>query len=104
MAPRVARPRLRDEEGARVGLVAARLARLLRRVTQAERISSAVVGHHSPHFHLHLFLRHPGAPREHWFTGLDEWEGSPIGGAAEIAALVLRLRAADPAFAPRGSG
>ncbi len=104
MAPRVARTRPRDEQGARVGLVAARLARPLRRVTQAERICSAVVARHSPHFHLHLLPRRPGTPRGHWFTGVDEWESSPSGGAAAIAAFVLRLRTADPAFALPGSG
>jgi histidine triad (HIT) family protein len=85
---------LSDEEGERVGLAATRLARAIRRTTDSERVYSAVVGHHSPHFHLHLFPRYPGTPSEFSFMRVGEWEGSPAGGAVEIATFVARLRQA----------
>jgi diadenosine tetraphosphate (Ap4A) HIT family hydrolase len=85
---------LTDEEASRVGLVAARLARPLRTVTSAERIYAAVLGHHSVHFHLHLFPRYPGTPEEFWFVRVDEWAGSPRGGVAEITAFVENMREA----------
>ena len=83
---------LTDDEASRIGLAAARLARPLRAATSAERIYTAVLGHHSPHFHLHLFPRYPGTPEEYRFLDVDEWPGAPRGGAPEIAAFVVSLR------------
>jgi diadenosine tetraphosphate (Ap4A) HIT family hydrolase len=83
---------LTDEEASRIGLATARLARPLRTVTSAERIYTAVLGHHSPHFHLHLFPRYPGTPDEFFFLDVDDWPGSPRGAATEIAAFVMSLR------------
>jgi histidine triad (HIT) family protein len=53
-----------------------------------------VIGHGVDHFHLHLIARYPGTPREFWWTRVDEWPGAPRGGAAEIAEITARLRAA----------
>ncbi len=50
------------------------------------------MGHHSPHFHLHLFPRYPGTPTEYAFLQVDEWNGSPTGDAQQIARFVARLR------------
>lgn len=83
---------LTEEEAAGVGVAAAGLGRALRAVTGAERLYSAVMGHHSPHFHLHLFPRYPQTPGEFSFLRVDEWEGTPKGGARQIAAFADRLR------------
>jgi histidine triad (HIT) family protein len=83
---------LTDAEASEIGATAARLARALRELTGAERVYSAVVGHHAPHFHLHLFPRYPGTPPEFEFLSVDEWSGTPKGGAAEIAAFVEDVR------------
>jgi histidine triad (HIT) family protein len=83
---------LTGEEAAGVGSAAAALGRALSSVTKAERLYSAVMGHHSPHFHLHLFPRYPGTPGEFSFLRVDEWEGSPRGDARQIASFVECLR------------
>jgi histidine triad (HIT) family protein len=84
---------LSDEEASQIGIATAALGRALRTVTNAERLYSAVIGHHSPHFHLHLFPRYPDTPNDFSFLRVDEWEGSPKGDAEQIARLVDRLRA-----------
>lgn len=83
---------LTHEEAAQIGVAAATLGDALRRATNAERLYSAVIGHHSPHFHLHLFPRYPGTPHEFSWTRCDEWSGSPRGGASEIEAFAKQLR------------
>lgn len=80
------------EEASQIGIAASTLAGALREATGAERLYSAVIGHHSPHFHLHLFPRYPGTPPEFSWTNCDEWSGSPRGGAGEIEAFVDHLR------------
>jgi diadenosine tetraphosphate (Ap4A) HIT family hydrolase len=85
---------LNREEASQIGVAAATLGDALRRATKAERLYSAVIGHHSPHFHLHLFPRYPGTPSELTWTKSDQWPGSPRGGADEIAAFEQRLRSA----------
>lgn len=85
---------LSDEEGRAVGLLAARLSRVLKSVTAAEHIYVFVLGHNVPHFHLHLLPRYPGTPREFWGMRVDEWPGAPKGNEAEITDLCNRLRAA----------
>jgi diadenosine tetraphosphate (Ap4A) HIT family hydrolase len=85
---------LSGEEAAAVGRAAARWSRALQAVTGADHVYAAVIGHHIPHFHLHLIPRYPGTPREYWWTRVDEWPGAPRGGEAEIAALLERLRRA----------
>ena len=84
---------LSDEEASQIGIATAALGRALRRMTNAERLYSAGIGHHSPHFHLHLFPRYPDTPNDFSFLRVDEWEGSPKGDAEQIARLVDRLRA-----------
>lgn len=84
---------LGDEEASQIGIAAAALGRALRSLTAAERLYSAVIGHHSPHFHLHLFPRYPGTPDDFSFLRVDEWEGSRKGDAEQIAGFVDRLRA-----------
>jgi histidine triad (HIT) family protein len=59
----------------------------------ADHVYAAVIGHHSPHFHLHVIARHPGAPREFWWVRVDEWPDAPRGDAQAIAAFCERLRA-----------
>ena len=83
---------LMPAEAAEVGVAAAALAGPLRQTTGAERIYSAVIGHHSAHFHLHVFPRYPGTPDELVFTDADRWEGAPKGGANQIEAFVQKLR------------
>jgi diadenosine tetraphosphate (Ap4A) HIT family hydrolase len=83
---------LTEQEAAQIGSAAAALGGALRRVTKAERLYSAVIGHHSAHFHLHLFPRYPGTPAELSWTECDEWPGCPRGAAPEIAAFVEQLR------------
>jgi diadenosine tetraphosphate (Ap4A) HIT family hydrolase len=85
---------LRPEEAASVGRLASAAARALRESEAAEHVYAAVIGHGVEHFHLHLIPRYPGTPREYWWTRVDEWPDAPRGGAADIAALADRLRAA----------
>jgi diadenosine tetraphosphate (Ap4A) HIT family hydrolase len=85
---------LTPAEASAIGAVAATLAGPLRELTGAERIYSAVIGHHSAHFHLHVLPRYPGTPKEFFFMDVDRWEGSPKGDAAQIEAFVQRLRSA----------
>jgi diadenosine tetraphosphate (Ap4A) HIT family hydrolase len=89
-------------EAAEIGVATATLGVALREVTQAERLYSAVIGHHSAHFHLHLFPRYPETPPEFSWSRCDEWPGSPRGDAQAIAAFVeqLRLRLPDQGGRP----
>jgi histidine triad (HIT) family protein len=84
---------LRDDEGAAIGVAAARLARTLRGTLDLERVYSMVIGHAvPPHLHVHLVPRYRGTPAEVVWTAVDEWDGAPYGDAQDIAALVERLR------------
>ena len=83
---------LTRDEASEIGMAAATLAGALRRMTDAERLYSAVIGHHSAHFHLHLFPRYPGTPAEFSWLNCDEWAGSPKGGSEEITTFVDQLR------------
>ena len=86
---------LRDDEARAVGLAASRVARGLREVEAAEHVYLAVLGHHTPHLHVHLIPRYPGTPREYWDpVRIDEWPDARHGGPEAIAAVVERLRAA----------
>ena len=84
---------LSDAEGQAIGLLAARLSRLLRAMQGAEHVYAFVVGHGVPHLHLHLLPRYPGTPREYWGLRIDEWPESPRGDQAEIEQLCARIRA-----------
>jgi diadenosine tetraphosphate (Ap4A) HIT family hydrolase len=70
------------------------LSRALKDCTGADHVYAFFYGDHVPHLHLHIFARYPGTPEEFWRERVDEWSGSPKGGAAEVAALCDRLRAA----------
>jgi histidine triad (HIT) family protein len=85
---------LAPEEGASLGRLAAAAAGALQVSEGAEHVYAAVIGHGVDHLYLHLIPRYPGTPREFWWTRVDEWPDAPRGGAAEISALVARLRAA----------
>jgi diadenosine tetraphosphate (Ap4A) HIT family hydrolase len=51
---------------AEVGRAIARVTRALRESEGAEHVYLVVVGHESPHLHVHLVPRYPGTPREFW--------------------------------------
>lgn len=83
---------LTDLEAQRFGLLATRLSRALRAATQAERIYSAVLGHHVSHLHMWLVARYPGTPSDYWGMRVLEWEQAPRGNAGAVAALCARVR------------
>jgi diadenosine tetraphosphate (Ap4A) HIT family hydrolase len=84
---------LTDAEAQIIGLLAARLSRALKAELNAEHVYAFVIGDHVPHLHVHLIVRHPGAPREYWGVHVDEWPQAPTGDEDEIVALVARLGA-----------
>jgi histidine triad (HIT) family protein len=86
---------LDDEEAAALGVAVARVARALRESEGAEHVYVAVLGHHTPHLHVHLIPRYPGTPREYWDPlRLDEWPEAKHGGPDEAAAVAARIRRA----------
>jgi histidine triad (HIT) family protein len=89
---------LTPEEAERVGRVVSTLARALTETERAEHVYSAVMGHHVPHLHVHLFPRYPGTPREFWFLAVDEAPNARKGGPQEIATVTARIREATLGF------
>lgn len=85
---------LHADEAAAFGRAAARAARALERVLEAEHVYAAVIGHDVAHLHLHVIARHPGTPEAYWFARVDEWPDGPRGGHDELARLAGRLGAA----------
>jgi diadenosine tetraphosphate (Ap4A) HIT family hydrolase len=85
---------LTADEATAFGRLASVASRALQRATGAEHVYAAVIGHGVDHLHLHLIARHPGTPREFWWTRVDEWREAPRGGADDVAALADRIRAA----------
>ena len=86
---------LDDREAAAVGVAISRISRALKHAEGAEHVYVAVVGHHTPHLHVHLIPRYPGTPREFWDPmRSDEWPGAKHGGPNEAAAVADRIRAA----------
>ncbi len=83
---------LSDAEGAALGKLVAHLSRALKDELNAEHVYAFVLGDHVPHLHVHVIVRHPGAPQEYWGVRVDEWPDAPAGDPAEIAELVARLR------------
>jgi diadenosine tetraphosphate (Ap4A) HIT family hydrolase len=83
---------LTDREAETVAHVVTRAARGLRVELGADFVFSAIVGMGVPHFHQHLFVRHPGTPSDDEWTAGHEWPSAPRGGSAEIAELCARLR------------
>jgi histidine triad (HIT) family protein len=85
---------LTDDEAARVGVVAARLAKALRERHDATRVHCGLIGGlANAHFHLHLLPRYPETPPDVRWNEVDEWDGARRGGAREVTELVERLRA-----------
>jgi histidine triad (HIT) family protein len=86
---------LDDAEAAAIGVAVARVARALKQAEGGEHVYVAVMGHHTPHLHVHLIPRYPGTPREYWNPlTVDEWPAARHGGPDEIANVVARVRAA----------
>ena len=83
---------LTPDEAAAIGRTVATLARALVASEGAEHVYTAVMGHHIPHLHVHVFPRYRGTPREFWFTRVDEWPEAPKGRAPEIESVTERLR------------
>jgi diadenosine tetraphosphate (Ap4A) HIT family hydrolase len=85
---------LTNQEASALGQLRSRLAAALHEALDAEHVFAAVVGRGVPHFHEHLFVRHPG-------TAADvAWDDSPEAGPqadeAAVADLAARLaRAVD---------
>jgi histidine triad (HIT) family protein len=83
---------LTNAEAQSVGSWSALASRALRDAAGAEHVYAAVIGDAVPHLHVHLTPRFPGTPREYWWTRVEEWPQARRGDAAEIAALVRKLR------------
>jgi histidine triad (HIT) family protein len=83
---------LNDPEGRELGSLMVGLARVLARTEGAEHVYSFLMGDGVPHFHLHLFPRYPGTPREFWGTRVDEAPNAPRGGLEQVQEVVARLR------------
>jgi histidine triad (HIT) family protein len=88
-------PDLTEEEAAAVGVAITRVSRAIRDTEGAEHVYVAVVGHHTPHLHVHLIPRYPGTPLEYWdpFT-VDDAPQAKHGGPEAAAAVADRIRAA----------
>ena len=83
---------LSDAEAEAIARVVRRAALGLRTELNADFVFSAVVGMGIPHFHQHLFARHPGTPARYgWLEG-DEWPDAPRGTTAAVVELCERLR------------
>ena len=73
----------------------ARVSRAIRESEGAEHVYLLVIGHHTPHLHVHLVPRYPGTPKEFWDPSrVDEAPGAKHGGIDEAAAVAARIRAA----------
>jgi hypothetical protein len=70
-----------------------RVSRALMAGERAEHVYLFLIGDGVKHVLLHVMPRYPGAPRQYWGTGVDEWPDAPHGGSQEMAALCTRLRA-----------
>lgn len=87
---------LTPTEASAFGRCVALASAALRTATDAEHVYAAVIGHNFEHLHLHLIARHPGTPRQFWWTSVDEWPDAPRGGVAVLAEFADRFRAALP--------
>jgi histidine triad (HIT) family protein len=86
---------LEEDEAAALGVAISRLSRALKRAEGAEHVYVAVVGHHTPHLHVHLIPRYPGTPREFWDPiRVDEWPEARHGRPEDAAEVATRIRAA----------
>jgi histidine triad (HIT) family protein len=86
---------LTDDEAAAVGVAIARVSRAVQESERAEHMYLLVIGHHTPHLHVHLVPRYPGTPQEFWDPyRVDEAPGAKHGGVEEAGAVAARIRAA----------
>ena len=84
---------LTEEEAQAIGLWTSRVARALMETEGGEFVYAFVLGDGVPHVHVHVIVRHPGAPREYWGPKVDEWPEAPHGGETEITRVADRVRA-----------
>ncbi|MDF1499001.1 MAG: HIT family protein [Anaerolineales bacterium] len=82
---------LTEAEAQRVGMLAGRLARVLKAELNAMKVYAFVVGEGMAHFHMHLIPRYPGTPHEFWGGHIDEWPGAPRGSKLDIEELCRKL-------------
>jgi histidine triad (HIT) family protein len=85
---------LNDAESRELGPLMTRLARALAQTVGAEHVYAFLIGDGVPHFHLHLFPRYPGTPREFWGTHVDEAPDAPRGGIEAVQGVVSSLQRA----------
>ena len=83
---------LSDAEAEVIGRSVRRLAYGMRTELNADFVFSAIAGTAIPHFHQHVFVRHPGTPDEYGWMAGDEWAGAPRGTHDDVADLCTRLR------------
>jgi diadenosine tetraphosphate (Ap4A) HIT family hydrolase len=93
---------LTDDEGARVGVVVARLARALRSTLSARWAYTFGFTEGFRHYHQFVVARYAGTPAEHVRLGVLDWPEAPRGNAAEIRRRCARLRreVASPTGSP----
>ena len=84
---------LTPAEAQAVGLLIARLSSALKVCAGAEKVYAEFYGEVTPHLHVLITARYPGAPPEYLRWNVADWPDAPRGGAAEVAALAGRLRA-----------
>jgi diadenosine tetraphosphate (Ap4A) HIT family hydrolase len=58
-----------------------------------DQVFSAIVGMRVPHFHQHVFVRHPGTPSTVPWHDPQSWDASPHLGVEELDSLAASLRA-----------
>jgi histidine triad (HIT) family protein len=83
---------LTDAEAMEIGVYVKRVSRALIQTQGVEHIYSFVIGDGTPHVHVHVIGRYPGAPREYWGARVDEWPGAPRGGIVDIEQVAERIR------------
>lgn len=69
-----------------------------------DQVFSAVVGMRVPHFHQHVFVRHPGTPSTVPWHDPGSWDRCPRLGAEELDLLAAWLRARFAAALPARPG
>jgi ATP adenylyltransferase len=83
---------LTEDEAVAVARTVRLAARGLRTELGADFVFSAIIGMGVPHFHQHLFVRHPGTPAKYGWMASHDWPDAPRGPTAAVTALCNRLR------------
>jgi len=83
---------LTEPEAQALGSLVARLSRALKIGAGAERAYAECYGEVTPHVHIFVPARYPGAPPEYWRWNVRDWPAAPRGNRAEVVALCERLR------------